>query len=404
MTAARNNLITKAGNIAERYLAGFRSIAMQAEKGIPIEVGISRYTDTIRRIDKQLELKGAPPATDKQVGLVPDPSTQVADVLDVVNKAEAAVRKSSNQYKRANRSLIDLDQAFKDYYATSVEDKALRRERLENIRTIVGQARTNVNSYFERKTKQGLMDGSANLKTQRRIDIMKEADRLLNACDEFVNDRIGELELQNSHEESKFEKIELGKERRYSVAKKPSANIDDFVKKQEDARKAVQEKIDKENAQKQEVEKRDKPIDIEEKRKNAQEEIIKIKNEGKDLNSPEVDKHLATIVTCIKLNSKKNGEAIGPITEEKFDSINYRSTQSSPVFDKMLEQSNRNFLIEEATYDKGQNLFATYSRISKQVKDEKKKMSEKAEALKKEYANNTFSHPKKSGSNLQVNP
>lgn len=182
--------------------------------------------------------------------------------------------------------------------------------------------------------------------------------------------------------------------------KEQPAAKDDFVKQQDDARKTTQEDLNKENVEKQEAEKRDKPIDIEEKRKNAQEEIIKIKNEGKDLNSPEVDKHLATIVTCIKLNSKKNRDAIGPITEEKFDSINYRSTQSSPVFDKMLEQSNRNFLIEEATYDKGQNLFANFSRISKQVKEENKKMNKKAEDLRTKYTNSTFSRPKK---NLQNN-
>ena len=426
----RNDFMTKVSNKAERARANLRGLVLQAEGKSFIDRDISTHKETIRRIDKQLQIKNAHPAPDKKVGFVPDPGTQLEDILEAVNNAEAAVWKSSNEYKRANRSLIELDRALKEYNNTPVGLKNLRKNRLENIKTIVGQTRTNIKSYFDRKRRQGLYYGGADNKTQRRIDIMLAANRCIDACERFANDRIGEIDYvapaynddapveeninvpvyenkeamhfiygdfdesnaeqieqeqaPNEDRQERFEKLDIAPEHRETISEKADrSRLDNFVEKQEQARKEAAEKALKEQQEREERAKN--PVDIDKELKSAQDAISKLKNEGEDINSPKYDKHLSTIVTCIKiLKYRKNANAFETVTGEEFDSIDQNSTLSNPTFEKMLKQTKREDLIEQATYDKGQNLFSNYSHTSDQIKEEKRKLKEESKKLEEE--------------------
>ena len=69
---------------------------------------------------------------------------------------------------------------------------------------------------------------------------------------------------------------------------------------------------------------------------------------------------------------------------KNFRSIDQNSTLSNPTFEKMLKQTKREDLIEQATYDKGQNLFSNYSHTSDQIKEEKRKLKEENKKLEEE--------------------
>ncbi len=443
----RSDLVTKIYNAAERAYAGFAGISDQAEGKSFIDRDISNHKETIRRIDKQLELKNAHPAPNKKIGFVPNPSKQVEDILEAVNNAEAAVWRSSTEYKSANRSLIELDRALKKYKNVPPLFKALQANHLETIRDIIQRTRANVNSYFTRKKRQGLMNGGADLKTQRRIDIMRETEKILDACDEFIDDRtallsydepeyvresfeqkhnnippvnennvqpedddyvppvfenkeamhfiygdldeddaeqIAQEQAPNEDRQEKFEKLDIAPEHRETISEKADrSRLDNFVEKQEQARKEAAEKALKEQQEREERAKN--PVDIDKELKSAQDAISKLKNEGEDINSPEYDKHLSTIVTCIKiLKYRKNANAFETMTGEEFDNIDQSSTAQNPTFEKMLKQTKREDLIEQATYDKGQNLFSNYSHTSDQIKEEKRKLKEENKKLEEE--------------------
>lgn len=60
------------------------------------------------------------------------------------------------------------------------------------------------------------------------------------------------------------------------------------------------------------------------------------------------------------------------IKKEEFDKIEQSATQNSPVFKEMLKRSKTEELVNQATNDKGQNLFANYQHIVDAIAAEKK--------------------------------
>ena len=253
---------------------------------------------------------------------------------------------------------------------------------------------------------------------------MISANLILSVCDSFVDDVKADIDyvppayvndeafnaiygddaeqeiINDNAAQEKFEKIDIAPERRNTFSQKENEKrVDSFVEKKEQALKEAKERAERELKEKQERELKEQqereqrareeraknPIDIDAELKNAQAAISKMKKDGKDINSPEYDKHLAAIITCMKVNHlRRNAGAFEEITGEYFDNLNQGSTLSNPVFEKMLKQTKRDDLIEQATHEKGQNLFTNYRHTSDQLKAEKNKIKEEQDKLNEE--------------------
>lgn len=103
--------------------------------------------------------------------------------------------------------------------------------------------------------------------------------------------------------------------------------------------------------------------------KSAQDEIEALDNNA---NAENIAKPLSQIITCYKIMVLQKSGTFTNIKKEEFDKIEQSATQNNPAFKEMLKRSKTEELVNQATNDKGQNLFANYQHIVDAIAAEKK--------------------------------
>ena len=114
------------------------------------------------------------------------------DVIVRGNRAKEGVWGGSKAYDDALDSFAEVETAYSTLQALNADPTATAEQKLnaiQNVRDAVTTAETGIEAYFERKRSQNMMQTGAtyDLKSQRRIDVMKDAKSYLEECKSTMN-------------------------------------------------------------------------------------------------------------------------------------------------------------------------------------------------------------------------
>ena len=159
-----------------------------------ISEGLSNHDETIRRIDKEAELRGIILDKKEDMSFTPEPDRRIETVSSLLENAKKGVRFGSKEYENASKSFTEAANAFRSF--RELGDNASSEQRMNAIEAYheaANKAMSDMNKYMVYRQAKGPMENNRDVKTQRRIDAMTAAINTIRDTNSFMDDRYSEI-------------------------------------------------------------------------------------------------------------------------------------------------------------------------------------------------------------------
>ncbi len=107
------------------------------------------------------------------------PEANLSNLVTRANEAKVGVYLGSKQFDDAVIAMENLRNSMEDFQKTRGGDYQKQKDKIEIIRQRIEEADKSIDLYFDRKQKQNKMGDNVDLKTKRRIDVMKDSKQTL---------------------------------------------------------------------------------------------------------------------------------------------------------------------------------------------------------------------------------
>ena len=195
----RNSTLTalaqKMHSFAESKLPDFYGLSEKAHCTTYLSGSINQRIETLRRIDKEAELRGI--TLDKKDELTFAPETdrrRIEAVGDLLENAKKGVKFGSKEYDNAAKSYAEMAEAYKSFrdMGGNATDEQ-RMNAIEAYQEAANKARADIEKYMKYRQAKGAMENNKDAKTQRRIDAMTAAINALRDTNAYMDERYTEV-------------------------------------------------------------------------------------------------------------------------------------------------------------------------------------------------------------------
>lgn len=204
---AANKAVNKIKTFADKYSKQFKQVTTGKEMGTT-QGAVKSSLETIDFIESQGKNRNIDLSEGRKKREESNRMRRSANAIDdALAEAEAAkkgVYRGSKRYDDAVESLYKLSDAYNTYRDMYNDPEISEEEKTEIINTLKEAGSTTkkaIGRYFERKQQQGMLDGKADAKTQKRIDALVSANKLTESILENAEKVFNEL---NAGEDAEF--------------------------------------------------------------------------------------------------------------------------------------------------------------------------------------------------------
>ncbi len=185
----------KMRSFAECKLPEFNGLLEKIENPTFISGSIDQRIETLRRIDKEAELRGI--TLDKKDELTFAPETdrgRIETVGNMLENAKKGVMFGSKEYDNAAKSYAEMAKAYKSFrdMGGNATDEQ-RMNAIEAYQEAANKARADIEKYMKYRQAKGAMENNQDVKTQRRIDAMTAALNAVCDTNAYMDDRYTEV-------------------------------------------------------------------------------------------------------------------------------------------------------------------------------------------------------------------
>lgn len=185
----------KMRSFAECKLPEFNGLSEKVEKPTYLSGSISQRIETLRRIDKEAELRGITLDKKDELSFAPETDRQRIDAVGgMLENAKKGVMFGSKEYDKAAKSYAEMARAYKSF--RDIGGNAGDEERMNAIEAYqeaANKARADIEKYMKYRQAKGAMENNKDVKTQRRIDAMTAALNAVRDTNAFMDDRYTEV-------------------------------------------------------------------------------------------------------------------------------------------------------------------------------------------------------------------
>ncbi len=171
----------------------FENLPVSIKIGNFISGFITEKKETLRRIDKEAELRGIELKKNDELTYAPDTDKRIETVSKMLQDAKKGVWGGSKEYDSAAKSFEEMAKAYKSF--REMDDKATDAQRMKAIEAYheaSNKARLDMDKYLKYREAKEPLENNSDVKTQRRIDTINAAISTLQDTNAFMDDRYTE--------------------------------------------------------------------------------------------------------------------------------------------------------------------------------------------------------------------
>ena len=206
-------------DMIEFATSAYSKVLLAHPEDIELE-GYQKMAEAVMNAPKELSSEASPKQKAKVNEIAErtraffDPAASLDAVDAAVEDAQKNVYRGSQEYDDAGAALKDVKTAYADLMYNSQDDAEMTKEKIAELRAKIDTADKAIDSYFARKTRQGLYGENKkeepSPKTQKRINIMEKAKgnliTYLARLDEI--EKKGNIEAERQAERDKIRNVQ----------------------------------------------------------------------------------------------------------------------------------------------------------------------------------------------------